>query len=47
MTVLTILLAVGVAERTGMLAAGVRMILGSAPRWALPYAVGFVGVSAA
>ena len=45
-TVLTILLAVVVAERTGMLAAGIRMILGSAPRWALPYAVGFVGVSA-
>ena len=45
-TVLTILLAVVVAERTGMLAAGIRMLLGSAPRWALPYAVGFVGVSA-
>ena len=45
-TVLTILLAVTVAERTGMLSAGIRMILGSAPRWALPYAVGVVGVSA-
>jgi aminobenzoyl-glutamate transport protein len=45
-TVLTILLAVTVAERTGMLAAGIRMVLGSAPRWALPYAVGIVGVSA-
>ena len=29
-----------------MLGGGIRMILGSAPRWALPYAVGFVGVSA-
>jgi aminobenzoyl-glutamate transport protein len=29
-----------------MLGAGIRMILGSAPRWALPYAVGLVGVSA-
>lgn len=44
-TVLTILLAVGLAERTGMLTAVVRQLFGSAPRWALPYAVGFVGVS--
>jgi len=44
-TVVTLLLAVTVAERTGMLAAGIRVVLGSAPRWALPYAVGFVGVS--
>lgn len=43
-TVLPILLAVGVAEKTGLLAAGIRTIFGSAPRWALPYAVGFVGV---
>ncbi|MFI2361317.1 AbgT family transporter [Promicromonospora sp. NPDC019610] len=43
-TVLTIWLAVGVAEKTGLLAAGVRAVFGSAPRWALPYAVGFVGV---
>jgi aminobenzoyl-glutamate transport protein len=44
-TVLTIWLAVGVAEKTGLLAAGVRAVFGSAPRWALPYAVGFVGVA--
>jgi len=41
--VLTILLAVMVAERTGLLGAGVRLLLGSAPRWLLPYAVGLVG----
>jgi aminobenzoyl-glutamate transport protein len=45
-TVVTILLAVTVAERTGLLAAAIRATLGSAPRWLLPYAVGFVGVSA-
>ena len=45
-TVVTILLAVTVAERTGMLGATIRVALGSAPRWLLPYAVGFVGVSA-
>ncbi|MVA74587.1 AbgT family transporter [Auraticoccus sp. F435] len=44
-TVLTILLAVTVAERTGFLGAGIRLLLGSAPRWALPYAVGVVGVT--
>lgn len=43
-TVLPILLAVGVAEKSGMLAAGVRAAFGSSPRWLLPYAVGFVGV---
>lgn len=45
-TVVTILLAVTVAERTGLLAAAIRASLGSAPRWLLPYAVGFVGVNA-
>lgn len=45
-TVVTILLAVTVAERTGLLAAAIRAGLGSAPRWLLPYAVGFVGVNA-
>ena len=45
-TVLTILLAVTVAERTGLLGAAVRVLLGSAPRWLLPYAVGIVGISA-
>lgn len=43
-TVLPILLAVGVAERSGLLAAMIRKAFGSAPRWALPYAVGVVGV---
>ncbi|MGB7450195.1 MAG: AbgT family transporter [Ornithinimicrobium sp.] len=44
-TVITILLAVGVAEKTGMLAAVVRVCFGSAPRWLLPYVVGLVGVT--
>ncbi|RJT83388.1 AbgT family transporter [Arthrobacter cheniae] len=43
-TVLPILLAVGVAEKSGLLGALIRRVFGSAPRWALPYAVGFVGV---
>ncbi|GAB3992148.1 AbgT family transporter [Nocardioides marmoraquaticus] len=46
LTVVTILLAVSVAERTGLLAATIRITLGSAPRWLLPYAVGLVGVTA-
>ncbi len=45
-TVVTILLAVTVAERTGLLGAVIRVSLGSAPRWLLPYAVGLVGVTA-
>ncbi|WP_151526488.1 AbgT family transporter [Serinicoccus kebangsaanensis] len=44
-TVITILLAVGIAEKTGMLAAVVRTAFGSAPRWMLPYVVGLVGVT--
>ncbi len=43
-TVLPILLAVGVAEKTGFLAVSVRKIFGAAPKWLLPYVVGFVGV---
>ena len=43
-TVLPILLAVGVAEKSGMLAAAVRIAFGKSPHWLLPYAVGFVGV---
>lgn len=43
-TVLPILLAVGVAEKSGMLATAIRAVFGSAPHWALPYAVGLVGV---
>ena len=44
-TVLPILLAVGVAEKSGMLAAAVRIAFGKSPHWLLPYAVGFVGVA--
>lgn len=44
-TVVTILLAVTVAERTGLLGAAIRVSLGSAPRWLLPYAVGLVGIT--
>ncbi|MEJ5998452.1 AbgT family transporter [Corynebacterium sp. H130] len=46
LTVLPILLAVGVAERSGMLSALVRRLFASAKKWTLPYAVGIVGVSA-
>lgn len=45
LTVLPILLAVGVAERSGMLSALVRKLFASAKKWTLPYAVGIVGVS--
>jgi len=45
-TIVTILLAVTVAERTGLLSAAIRASLGAAPRWLLPYAVGLVGVTA-
>ena len=45
-TVLPILLATGVAERSGMLSALIRKLFGSAKRWILPYAVGIVGVTA-
>lgn len=45
-TVLPILLAVGIAEKTGMLGAVVRKSFGSAPAWMLPYVVGIVGVTA-
>lgn len=44
-TVVTIMLAVGLAERAGMLTAMIRYAFGGAPRWVLPYAVGFVGLS--
>ncbi|GAB3687781.1 AbgT family transporter [Saccharopolyspora tripterygii] len=45
-TVVTIMLAVGLAERTGMLTALIRASFGNARRSVLPYAVGLVGVSA-
>ncbi len=44
LTVVTILLAIGIAEKSGFLGAAIRYSIGSAPRWLLPYAVGFVGV---
>ncbi|WP_017540643.1 AbgT family transporter [Nocardiopsis halophila] len=44
--VLTVLLGVGVAQRSGLLTALVRRAFGRAPRWLLPYVVGFIGVSA-
>ena len=45
LTVITILLAIGIAEKTGFLSAAIRFSIGSAPRWVLPYAVGFIGVA--
>ncbi|WP_338597103.1 AbgT family transporter [Saccharopolyspora sp. SCSIO 74807] len=45
-TVLTIMLGVGLAERSGLLTALVRWGFRGAPRWAVPYAVSFVGISA-
>jgi aminobenzoyl-glutamate transport protein len=44
-TVVTIMLAVGLAERSGMLNALIRLAFSRAPRWLLPYALGFIGVS--
>lgn len=43
-TVLPIMLAIGIAEYTGFLGAGIRAAIGSAPQWLLPYMVGFIGV---
>lgn len=45
-TVLPILLAVGVAERSGMLSALIRKLFGSSRPAILPYAVGVIGVTA-
>ena len=44
--VITLLLAVGVAERTGLLIALVKVSLGRAPTWALPYVMAFVALCA-
>ena len=46
MTVLPILLAIGVALRSGLLTAVIRLFFGWAPPALLPYVVGFVGVVA-
>lgn len=43
--VLTLLLAVGVAQHTGLFSAAVRRAFGRAPRWLLPYLVGLVSVA--
>ena len=43
-TVMPILLAIGIAQHSGLLAAAIRKLFGSAPAWLLPYVVGFVGV---
>jgi aminobenzoyl-glutamate transport protein len=44
-TVVTIMLGVGLAERTGMLAALIRLAFRNARRAVLPYALGFIGVT--
>ncbi|PXY31437.1 AbgT family transporter [Prauserella muralis] len=44
-TVVTIMLGVGLAERTGLLSALIRLAFRRAPRWLLPYALGFIGVT--
>ncbi|MCS6711502.1 AbgT family transporter [Brachybacterium sp. EF45031] len=44
-TVLPILLAIGIAQHSGLLAAAIRSLFGAAPRWLLPYVIGVVGVS--
>ena len=43
-TVLPILLAIGISQYSGLLAAAIRKLFGSSPSWMLPYLVGFVGV---
>ncbi|AXK46267.1 AbgT family transporter [Brachybacterium saurashtrense] len=43
-TVMPILLAIGIAQHSGLLGAAIRKLFGSSPAWALPYVVGFVGV---
>ena len=44
-TVVPILLAIAIAEKTGFLSALIRLVVGSAPNWLLPYAIGFIGVA--
>jgi aminobenzoyl-glutamate transport protein len=45
-TVMPILLGIGIAQHSGLLAAGIRAMFGSSPSWMLPYVVGIVGVIA-
>ncbi|UEJ84384.1 AbgT family transporter [Brachybacterium halotolerans subsp. kimchii] len=45
-TVMPILLGIGIAQHSGLLAAGIRAMFGSSPAWLLPYVVGIVGVIA-
>ncbi len=44
-TVLTAMLGIGVAERSGLLGAVLRVTVAAAPRWAIPPALVFVGVN--
>jgi aminobenzoyl-glutamate transport protein len=46
LTVMPILIAIGIAQHSGLLAAAIRKAFGSSPAWLLPYVVGFVGVIA-
>ena len=43
-TVMPILLGIGIAQHSGLLAAGIRFLFGRSPGWLLPYVVGCVGV---
>ncbi|WP_432495660.1 AbgT family transporter [Kineococcus gypseus] len=43
-TVVVILLAVGLAQRSGLMSTLVKVVFAGAPRWLLPYAVSFIGV---
>ncbi|MFC0672639.1 AbgT family transporter [Brachybacterium hainanense] len=43
-TVMPILLGIGIAQHSGLLAAGIRKLFGSSPAALLPYVVGVVGV---
>lgn len=45
LTVATILLGIGIADKTGFLSTAIRMVIGKAPRWFLPYAVALVGIT--
>lgn len=44
-TVMPILLAIGIAEKTGFLSSAIRAAIGSAPKWLLSYMVGFLGIT--
>ena len=46
LTVATILIGIGIADKTGYLSAAIRLGIGRAPRWLLPYMVAAVGITA-